>query len=186
MNKLSKKEINRNKTKIVAELKKVQREGIDNLVDFLINSDFFTAPASTMFHGNYEGGLAQHSYYVYEAFREKNETYQLGLPVETIILTSIGHDFDKIGKYEPNILKKGQSSAKPFKVNTDFPYGHGENSVRTIEKFVELTETEALLIRWHMGMYDKEYETYEKKLKEFCPALTAFQCADREVSAYIA
>lgn len=185
--KLTKAEMESTKEKIVAELKKVKREGINELVNFLLVSDFFSAPASTMFHGNYEGGLAKHSYAVYEAFRQKNEVYNLGLPVDTIILAAIGHDFDKIGKYEPNRLKSGAlSEAKPYKVNTEFPYGHGENSVRVIEQFVHLTATEALLIRWHMGMFDKEYEAVEPKLKIVCPAITALQCADREASDYIA
>ncbi len=184
---LTKAEMEANKKKVMAELKKVQRQGIDGLISFLLASDFFSAPASTMFHGNYEGGLAKHSYAVYEAFRQKNEDYHLGLSVDSLVLAAIGHDFDKIGKYEPNLLKSGAlSEAKPYKVNTDFPFGHGENSVRVIEQFVHLTDTEALLIRWHMGMFDKEYETVEPKLKIVCPAITALQCADREATDYIA
>ena len=47
---------------------KIKREGADKLLDFLLSSssDFFTAPASTRFHGNYEGGLLEHSLNVYD------------------------------------------------------------------------------------------------------------------------
>ena len=38
-------------------LKTVNREGINELIEFLEKSDFFKAPASTRFHGSYEGGL---------------------------------------------------------------------------------------------------------------------------------
>ena len=41
---------------------KITREGADKLLDFLLNgSDFFTAPASTRYHGAHEGGLVEHS-----------------------------------------------------------------------------------------------------------------------------
>ena len=46
---------------------KITREGSDKLLDFLVNgSDFFTAPASTRYHGAYEGGLLEHSLNVYD------------------------------------------------------------------------------------------------------------------------
>ena len=42
-------------------LKSTNREGIEKLINFLEKTDFFTAPASTRFHGSYEGGLVEHS-----------------------------------------------------------------------------------------------------------------------------
>lgn len=33
----------------------------DDMVDYLMAYGFFTAPASTKYHGNYEGGLIEHS-----------------------------------------------------------------------------------------------------------------------------
>ena len=36
--------------------KHVHRDGVEKLLDYLVNkSDFFTAPASTRFHGSYDG-----------------------------------------------------------------------------------------------------------------------------------
>ena len=49
------------KEKFLKILKTVKREGIDELIEFLEKTDFFKAPASTRFHGNYEGGLVEHS-----------------------------------------------------------------------------------------------------------------------------
>ena len=54
-------------------LKSTKREGIDNLIDFLKNSDFFKAPASTRFHGSFEKGLMEHSMKVYEILKHKVE-----------------------------------------------------------------------------------------------------------------
>ena len=45
---------------------KITREGADKLLEFLEKSDFFTAPASTRYHGAYEGGLVAHSLNVYD------------------------------------------------------------------------------------------------------------------------
>ena len=47
------------------------RDGMDKLLDFIVKSDFFTAPASTKFHGSYEGGLLEHSLNVYNRLHEK-------------------------------------------------------------------------------------------------------------------
>ena len=50
------------KTKIIDLLRSTNREGIENVITWLSDeSDFFEAPASTAFHGNYSGGLAEHS-----------------------------------------------------------------------------------------------------------------------------
>ena len=36
--------------------------GADGLLDWIQNSDFFTTPASTRFHGSFQGGLCIHSF----------------------------------------------------------------------------------------------------------------------------
>lgn len=36
----------------------------DDMMEYLMAYGFFTAPASTKYHGNYEGGLLEHSYMV--------------------------------------------------------------------------------------------------------------------------
>ena len=49
----------------------VTRRGGDQLLEWLENTDFFTAPASTKFHCACEFGLVQHSLNVYHVLREK-------------------------------------------------------------------------------------------------------------------
>ena len=41
--------------------KNIKRDGIDNLLQYLESSDFYTSPASTQYHGSYAGGLVEHS-----------------------------------------------------------------------------------------------------------------------------
>ena len=49
----------------------VARRGGDQLLEWLENTDFFTAPASTKFHCACEYGLVMHSLNVYKVLREK-------------------------------------------------------------------------------------------------------------------
>ena len=69
--KLKKKGTIKMKEKFLELLKTVKREGMEDLINFLEKSDFFKAPASTRFHGNYEGGLVEHSLKVYEILSHK-------------------------------------------------------------------------------------------------------------------
>ena len=60
------------KEKFLELLRSTNREGIEDLIKFMEEStDFFTAPASTRFHGDHEGGLLEHSLKVYEILNEK-------------------------------------------------------------------------------------------------------------------
>ena len=46
------------KEKFLELLRSTNREGIEEIIKFMEEStDFFTAPASTRFHGDHEGGL---------------------------------------------------------------------------------------------------------------------------------
>ena len=59
------------KEEFIKLLKETNREGMDKVISFLENSDFFTAPASTRFHGSKENGLLEHSMKVYEILQNK-------------------------------------------------------------------------------------------------------------------
>ena len=59
------------KEKFLELLKSINREGMDQLIEFIEKSDFFKAPASTRYHGAYEGGLLEHSMKVYEILTHK-------------------------------------------------------------------------------------------------------------------
>ena len=52
-------------------LKSTNRDGIDKLIEFIRKSDFYTAPASTIFHNCHEGGLLEHSLNVYDCLYSK-------------------------------------------------------------------------------------------------------------------
>ena len=75
------------KEEFIRLLQSTNREGMDKLLEFLEKSDFYTAPASTRYHGNYEGGLLEHSMKVYEIFKEKIKQSGLQTPEESVIIS---------------------------------------------------------------------------------------------------
>ncbi len=87
------------KEKFIQLLRKTNREGIEDLINFIEEkTDFFTAPASTRFHGSHEGGLLEHSMKVYEIldYKIKNNVIDLHVPEDTIIIVSLLHDICKV------------------------------------------------------------------------------------------
>lgn len=145
----------------------IHREGIDKLLAWLEKSDFFTAPASTRYHGAHEGGLVEHSLNVYEQLIRCNMFDFDRFDTPTIV--ALFHDVCKTNFYKQdarNVKENGVWVQKPYyTVDDKFPYGHGEKSVFMIERFMRLTNEEAFAIRFHMGEYSdpntgKAFEKY--------------------------
>lgn len=67
------KDIKEVKERIINLLNSTERKGIDRVIKYMDETDFFVAPASTKYHGNYDGGLAEHSLNVYQLFQEKKQ-----------------------------------------------------------------------------------------------------------------
>ena len=91
----------------------IKRKGADELMKFLENSDFFTAPASTKYHLAEEGGLCKHSLNVYYRLRElcNNEPEFNGKMTtpemeESIAVVALLHDLCKVGVYVPEFKNK--------------------------------------------------------------------------------
>jgi len=166
-------------------MKGCNRQGITQLIEWLKEQDYFTAPASTRFHLNEEGGLLQHSLNVYEKFKKLLDIHNVKLQHETMIIVSLFHDLCKINLYKPNILQSGKKSdAKPYIHDDQYPLGHGEKSVSILKDFIKLTKEEELIIRWHMGVFDREFLKYSEKIKQICPEAILFHMADWSVSIY--
>ena len=184
------------KTTVIDMLMGTKREGIDKVVGFLTTSDFFTAPASTIYHGNYEGGLMTHSLYVYDAMckmqsilSDKSEEIK-SIPNESIIITSILHDVCKIGFYEKGTIRRKNpdtnewESIMGYRVNDRFPMGHGEKSlILLLNSGLKLSVEEMMAIRWHQGFSDvngmsvEEKCAYNKAIETY-PIITLLQLAD--------
>ena len=188
------------KQKILSLLKSIDRPGIEQVTDYLIKSDFFTAPASTKYHGNFEGGLAEHSYNVYELFKFKNKQYNLELPEETVIIAALLHDLCKTDFYKKGIknVKQGKKinyrgqevdnwiEKEVWEVDDSYPIGHGEKSVILLQQFMRLTFEEIILIRWHMGGFEgKDNSLTMYNAYKMFPACVALHTADMEASYFL-
>ena len=149
-----------NKKEIISILETVKRPGIDKLIEWLCKHDYFTAPASTMYHSNYEGGLAQHSLNVYRVLKDKVKAYGFDVSDESIAICGLLHDLCKVNFYKISTKnKKNETTGKweqvPFyKVDDQVPLGHGEKSIIILNSFIKLTIDEMYAIRAHMGGYE--------------------------------
>lgn len=196
---LTAEQIENNKQQIIDIFRThVHRDGSEKLLDYLINkSDFFIAPASTRFHGSYDGGLAQHSLNVYNCFkayleRERvRDLYKLNASEETMAVCALLHDICKVNVYTRGTRNvKNEETGQWDKVPTYFfddrlPYGHGEKSVYMITGFMRLTREEAFAIRYHMGFSGDEPVGNVGKAFEMFPLAFALSTADMEASYFL-
>ena len=155
--------------------KHITREGADKLLEYLTNSDFFTAPASARFHSAEEGGLCQHSLNVYKRLlalvrHEFGDDYQSVVSDESIAICGLLHDVCKVNYYTVdyrNVKEEYGWVKKPYyKVDERFPYGHGEKSVFIVSQYMKLTADEAMAINWHMGGFDERVKGGSYALSE--------------------
>lgn len=144
----------------------IHRAGLADLLTWLESTDFYTAPASTRFHGAYEGGLAIHSLNVYVQLNQLAELYGLGPddginnPDESIAIAALFHDLCKVGCYKTEMRWRKDKDQRweqypTWKFEEDFAYGgHGSKSVFLVQSFMKLTPEEASAINCHMGQWD--------------------------------
>ena len=139
------------KEKFIKLLRSTGREGIEDIINFLEKTDFYTAPASTKYHGSYEGGLLEHSMKVYEVLKHnvKNSVIDIEVSEDTLILVALLHDVCKVNFYKTDYRnaknERGEWEKVPYyTVDDTIPYGHGENSVMMISEFIKLTPEEVM------------------------------------------
>jgi len=134
----------------------IHRDGLEDLLTWLLKADFFTAPASTRFHGAYEGGLCEHSLDVYRMAQKAAVGYELSFDIESLLISTLFHDLCKV-----NFYKVDKRNQKIDGVWQEVPYygieekysfgGHGAKSVFLIQQFMKLKIDEAAAINCHMG-----------------------------------
>lgn len=176
----------------------IQREGADKLLEYLLsqNSDFFIAPASTRFHGAYEGGLLEHSLNVYHCLNDYlartrcSEVYNMNYTPESIAIVALLHDLCKVNFYKIDYRNaknaQGVWERVPYyTIDDQLPYGHGEKSVYIINGFMRLSREEAFAIRYHMGFTGPEDKNTIGKVFEQFPLSLALSVADMEASFYL-
>ena len=160
------------------------RKGISNLISWLHTTDFYTAPASTKYHGCEERGLIYHSLTVYDCAKDLEGSLinaDIKIPCDNIVIAALLHDICKANCYEPylkNVKVTNEDGTflwtqeTAYKFNEVFHYGgHGSKSVYLASKYINLTDAEAVAINCHMGFSN------EKNISSIAEAFTAYPLA---------
>ena len=175
---LTDEQIANNKDEFLRLISQINIEGADTqgLVDFLDGSDFFSAPASTMYHENFKGGLCDHSLHVYHNLEILYNQYKDILPKEyskdTLIVVGLLHDISKTNTYEEYVMNKkvytkqglkhdnmgnfdwfAESAYKLKDVHDRFVVGtHEETSMILISKYIPLSLEETIAVMHHQAV----------------------------------
>lgn len=126
--------------------------------DYLFTNGFYCAPASTKYHGAYEGGLFDHSFavmnFLVELSAKNNLKWQRA---ESPFIVGMFHDLCKIDNYVP--MRDGDKVIVGWEYNPDtIIKGHGDKSIILLSQHITLTEEEVMCIRYHMGAFVERSE----------------------------
>jgi hypothetical protein len=155
--------------------------------EWLIKNGFFTAVASKNHHGNYEGGLFDHSMKVTEILVNLTKANRLKWQhPRSPVVVGMFHDLCKIDQYKSVVDDPGREmfgggiQGRTYKIeyNDNFLIpGHGDKSVMYLASHMKLTEEEVLCIRWHMGAFDNKdnWKYYSAAVRKFPNVLWTHQ-----------
>lgn len=175
------------------------------LIDWLDQSDFWSAPASTRFHGNVKGGLSLHTFKVIEQslifakpilenFYKSPISKDFDLSIKDIFIAALAHDFCKTNFYTVEYRNTkdfaGNWIKQPFyKSKSDNRnLGHGNESVLILLKsFPSYINNRTVIeaISRHMGFSDlSESEGYNYSLFLQNPLVILLQLADQTAAQW--
>ena len=143
------------------------------LVSKLVNWGFFNAPASSNHHGNYEGGLFDHSYAVAEELVMLTQWHGLKRQrPESPYIVGMFHDLCKVDNYIGNVDRSSFEYS-----NKTLLKGHGDKSVMLLSTLMPLTMEEVACIRYHMGAFTpkEEWEYYSRAVNLYPNVLWTHQ-----------
>jgi hypothetical protein len=178
---------------------KIKRDGAEKLLEYLQGSTFFTDPSAKSHHGNFDGGLVEHSLNVYHCLVKFCETYKQQFPEtefdeESIAIIGLLHDLCKIGLYKKGFRNvknddTGQWNKKEvYEYDDKLGMGHGEGSVYIIQSFMKITRPEALSVLHHMGAWSNTVKGGDYSInvaQSQTPLVTLISIADMWASQFM-
>ena len=189
--------IQKNKEEFLSLLNSTERQGMDDVIKDLEELGFFEAPASAGHHLNVAGGLVEHSLNtckaalaVYEGMQKIEPYLEREIKRESIIIASLLHDVCKSDIYKRSVKRRKTNlgtweDSEGYKLTyKNFPMGHGEKSlVMLLCSGLELYDDEMLAIRWHMGAWGINMNSYEEQrnydaARTLYPLVSVIQTAD--------
>lgn len=156
-------------------LRSTKRDGVEEVIEDLESLGFFTAPASAGHHLNTEGGLVRHSLNtcraalaIWESMKALEPSLENEVKRDSIVIATLLHDVCKSDIYKRTVKKRKNAlgmweDSEGYKVSyKNFPIGHGEKSlVLVLCSGLDLSDDEMLAIRWHMGAWGVNQNSYE-------------------------
>ena len=162
------------KTKILLTYTSVSET--EDILNALSERGFFCAPASTRHHGNYIGGLAEHSIavcdYLLELTRYNNLKWERE---DSPVIVGLFHDLCKMDSY---VKSEEPFSNGLYDYNEDTLFtGHGMKSAVIAGSLLRLTEEELACIVYHMGAFTEssEWKNYTRAIKRYPNVLWTHQ-----------
>lgn len=164
------------KEEFIEMLRSTGRDGIDDVIEYLEEAGFFTAPASAGHHLNVEGGLVKHSLNtakaalaIWEGMKKLEPSLETEVKRDRIIIAALLHDVCKSDIYKRSVKKRKNKlglweDSEGYKVTyKNFPMGHGEKSLIMLlnNTGIYLYDDEMLAIRWHMGAWGINQNSFE-------------------------
>lgn len=179
-----------NKERFISLCSCINRDGIDELMKWIEESDFYIAPASSRYHGNYSGGLLEHSLNVYDELKRLLTIYpNLDVSEESIVICSLFHDLCKVNMYatekrnRKNAITGQWESYDCYIPKERFCYGgHGSKSVFLVQNFIHLTPEEAVAIQCHMSSWEDGTAKYVGSSFEQFPFAWLVHVADESAT----
>lgn len=152
-------------TQFIEEASKYSTLNISKeFIDYLRENGFFTKPAAIKHHGNYSGGLFDHSLAVAQSLCTMTKALNLDWKNQrSPFVVGMFHDICKVDDY-----KKSDLTALWEYNNDKILTGHGDKSIIMLSQFLNLTEEEILCIRFHMGAYQTDdWNSYDKAIRKY-------------------
>lgn len=200
---LTKEQIEQNKNeylRLISLLGEIDGADTEGLVNYLLESDFFQAPASTQYHCNFEGGLCYHSLNVYKALIQLADSYKPGTYSRaTLITVALLHDLAKVNFYEKYVANKkiynpngskhdnqgnfdwfAEESYKVKDAKDRFLGGeHGFNSMVIANKYIPMTYEEMLAVLHHHVGFGESKQLFDlSAILNKYPLITLLHMAD--------
>lgn len=186
---------------MINDFKRINDEEKKQLIDFLVNSDYFEAPLTTDYGYSYKGGLAQYCLDILDnllTLRHTNCYNKINASDEALTILALFHAISKINYFEEYVKNEKVysfdgdkydelgnyywKSIKKYKVKEAkdrFTMGElGLTSYMIISKFIPLNDEETMAIIHHNCGMDNGHSTRDIfEILNCYPLVALLHCA---------
>ena len=165
-------------------LKPEKANGINKLLEWLENTDFYVAPASIKYNGNIDGGLCAAAVQTYDTLEKLNIAFDEKLDEYSILIVSLLHTLGRINSFKKFVkgsYKKDENGATvqpkvweeketwDYNDNPEMVLNEEIKSIFFIQHFIKLSKEEVEAISaysWLAYNSDKEVGVKSKILSK--------------------